>query len=446
MNLLQSKKGRLAAFSGLYLSEGLPQGFAGVALTLEFKRMGMDAAAIGAFAGTILLPWSWKFLVGPLVDNLKLRRFGARKQWIVFAQIGMLLALATALLCMPRSTEAGMVGLGLFTVLLILHNVFAATQDVAIDALACEILKEDERGLANGVMFGSAQAGQAIGGSGVLALKDATGSFGIATLLVPLLLTSILVGVITMIREKPNDEPEELGPGETHWSRARGEIVDYLRIAGKTVFGSKNGILGFLLAILPMGGMALSMVVSTIITPSLGMDDGEIARITLVCTLIWVPACLSGGWLSDKLGRRLTLSLSCVLSVLPGLWIGWQLKQAGWDHPPEGVDGVWPREEALIRLWWIAALVFSVFHGLLYGVKTALFMDIINPRIAGTHFTALMAMANLVITYTYFWQGQALSTEKWNWTIWQIFIADSVFGLLFLLILPFVKPKQIHIE
>ena len=64
--------------------------------------MGMDAAAIGAFAGTILLPWSWKFLVGPLVDNLRLRRFGARKQWIVFAQIGMLLSLCAALLCMPQ--------------------------------------------------------------------------------------------------------------------------------------------------------------------------------------------------------------------------------------------------------------------------------------------------------------------------------------------------------
>lgn len=446
MNLLRTRKGRLAAFSGLYLSEGLPQGFAGVALTLEFKRMGMDAAAIGAFAGTILLPWSWKFLVGPLVDNLKLRRFGARKQWIVAAQIGMLLSLCTALLCMPRFTEAGIAGLGLFTGLLILHNVFAATQDVAIDALACSILKKDERGVANGIMFGSAQAGQAIGGSGVLALKEATGSFGLAALLVPLLLTSILVSVLTLVREKPEEEPEEFAPGETAWSRARGQVGTYLRIAVKTIFGSRRGILGFLLAILPMGGMALSMVVSTILTPSLGMGDGEIAKLNLVCTLIWVPACLSGGWLSDRIGRRLTLSISCALSVLPGLWIGWQLKQAGWDHPPEGVDGVWPRDEALIRLWWIASLVFSVFHGLLYGVKTALFMDIINPRIAGTHFTALMAMSNLVITYTYIWQGQALSTESWNWTIWQIFIADSIFGLVFLLILPFVKPQQIRLE
>lgn len=386
MNLLQSRKGRLAAFSGLYLSEGLPQGFAGVALTLEFKRMGMDAAAIGAFAGTILLPWSWKFLVGPLVDNLRLRRFGARKQWIVFAQIGMLLSLCAALLCMPQFIAGGIVGLGLFTGLMILHNVFAATQDVAIDALACSILRKDERGLANGVMFGSAQAGQAIGGSGVLALKEASGSFGLATLLVPLLLTCILIGVLTLVRERAEEEPEIVEASEPGLARVRGQLASYLLIIAKTIFGSIRGILGFCLALLPMGGMALSMVASTIITPSLGMQDGEIAQLNLVCTAIWVPACLSGGWLSDRFGRRLTLGIFCALSILPGIWIGWQLKQAGWDHPPEAVEGVWPRETELIRLWWMAALVFSVFHGLLYGIKTAFFMDIVNPRIAGTHY------------------------------------------------------------
>lgn len=149
MNLLKTKRGRQTAFGGLYFTEGLPQGFSGVAMTLEFKRQGMDAAAIGVFAGTILLPWSWKFLMGPLVDNLHLSRFGARKQWIVAAQIGMLLTLCMALLRMPQFGPDGVIGLGIFTGLLILHNVFAATQDVAIDALACSVLKKDERGMAS---------------------------------------------------------------------------------------------------------------------------------------------------------------------------------------------------------------------------------------------------------------------------------------------------------
>lgn len=125
----------MAAFGGLYLTEGLPQGFAGVALTLEFKRRGMDAAAIGAFSGMILLPWSWKFLMGPLVDNLHIPRFGARKQWIVMAQTGMLFTLAIALMNMPTFTGGGIAGLGLFTTLMIIMNIFAATHFTALMAM-----------------------------------------------------------------------------------------------------------------------------------------------------------------------------------------------------------------------------------------------------------------------------------------------------------------------
>ena len=63
----------------------------------------------------------------------------------------------------------------LFSLVLLVHNVFAATQDVAIDALAVSVLPEEERGTANGFMFGGAYLGQAIGGSGALFLAGAIG-------------------------------------------------------------------------------------------------------------------------------------------------------------------------------------------------------------------------------------------------------------------------------
>ncbi len=66
-------------------------------------------------------------------------------------------------------------------------------------------------------------------------------------------------------------------------------------------------------------------------------------------------------------------------------------------------------------------------------------MDIVNPKIAATHFTALMAMTNIVISFTYFWQGQAIDVEAWNWTLWQVLQVDSLFGLAFLLVIPFIK-------
>lgn len=446
-NILSTRMGRLCAFGGLYLSEGLPQGFCTVALIMEFKRRGMDDAAVGTFAAMIMLPWAWKFLFGPFVDNLRLRRFGARKQWIVAAQAGMLITLCLAMLRMPQFGEGGMIGMGLFTTLLLIHNVFAATQDVAIDALACQVLKEDERGLANGIMFAGAQAGAVIGGSAVLKLKGVLGDFGQASLIVPLLLCAILIGVITLICEKSAEQEMAEGdlvaphPGDHGLDAVMDQIIDYFRIVGTTILGTTRGWLGFLIALLPMGGLALSIALSSLIAPQIGMTDDEVANLNLISSLVWLVCCMSGGWFSDRFGRRLTLGLFSVLSVLPGLWMGWQFAAAGWHHPPAGVDGQWPREEELIRMWWIASMVFSVFNGLRFGISSAFFMDLVNPKVAGTHFTALMAMCNLSVMFANFWQGRALSIEKWAWPVWLILLVDGVFGLLFLLILPFLKPS-----
>ena len=51
MNLLRTPRGRLGLFGLLYFGEGLPQGFVGTAVALEFKRLGMEPQAIGAFLG-----------------------------------------------------------------------------------------------------------------------------------------------------------------------------------------------------------------------------------------------------------------------------------------------------------------------------------------------------------------------------------------------------------
>lgn len=172
-NLLETRIGRLAGFFLLYVCEGLPQGFTATAVALEFKRMGMTGAAIGSFSAIIMLPWTWKFLMGPLVDNFHIKRFGRRKQWIIFTQLGMLATLIAAILCFPTAAAGSkeFLGMAIFTQILLIHNIFAASQDVAIDALACSTLEEHERGLANGLMFAGAQIGAAIGGSGVIYLK-----------------------------------------------------------------------------------------------------------------------------------------------------------------------------------------------------------------------------------------------------------------------------------
>jgi MFS transporter, PAT family, beta-lactamase induction signal transducer AmpG len=79
-----------------------------------------------------------------------------------------------------------------------------------------------------------------------------------------------------------------------------------------------------------------------------------------------------------------------------------------------------------------------VFQGLYYGVRSALFMDVTTPAVAATQFTAYMAMANLVISYTSWWQG--LSIVRWGYPV--TLGLDAAFGLVVLFFLPFMAPKR----
>lgn len=452
-NLLSSRKGRLAGFFCLYVSEGLPQGFTATAVALEFKRMGMTGEAIGTFAAMIMLPWTWKWIMGPLVDNLHLKQFGRRKQWIVFTQTGMLLTLIAAILLFPQMTIGAdgsrvVTGLALFSTVLLAHNIFAASQDVAIDALACSTLGEHERGVANGLMFAGAQVGAAIGGSGVLFLKGVFG-FQTASLLAPLMLVGIMVLVVLMLFEHSvsshatEEKPQEPVHHVSFAHSAR-KIAAYLSVVLRVFFLTRRGFLGLMLAVIPFGGMALSLTVSNVLTPTLGMTDNEIATMGLVCSLVFTVCCMTGGFLSDRFGRRLTLAVFSLGTLLPTIWMGWRLHAEGWTFPAgASAGGTWPRHEVLISAWWAASLVYSLFQGLMYGIRTAFYMDIVEPRIAATHFTACMALLNVVTIYSYWWQGKAVTPVAdggWGYTYLNIFLLDAALGAVFLLVLPFVKP------
>lgn len=467
MNLLATKPGRLITFGGLYLSEGLPGGMLTIAIFTEIQRRGMDTAAYGALGAALILPWGWKFLMGPFVDNIHCKRFGARKQWIVSAQVMMLLAIAAAMFFMPDSFdidqkgETGVVAtfkafftsgfaIGLFGLLLLIHNTFAATQDVAIDAMACQILKPDERGLANGIMFSSTHAGYFIGGSGVLWLKGQVGSFEGATIAIMVIMAMILTSVILFVSEKSAAQQMADGeipapkPGDHGLKIIADQLGDYFKTIWKSVILSRNGLLTLLLAITPIGALALSMLLSGLVAPKIGMTDNELALLNLVSSLVWIAFCLLGGWLSDRYGRRLIFALSASLTILPSIWIALQFKAAGWSHPPEVLaDGTWPREEALMVSWWIAILAFSVFSGGSYGVKSAFYMDIVNPKIAATQFTALMAMTNMTNGWAKLWMSQAWDEKNgWGWPIWNLLYVDCAIGLVFLIVLYFIRPNN----
>jgi PAT family beta-lactamase induction signal transducer AmpG len=428
-NLLATRRGRLAAFFFLYMTEGIPLGFTATAIATEMRRQGLGPAAIGAFVGSLYLPWGFKWLVGPFVDSIYSTRLGRRRGWILFTQIMMIVTLLAA---MPVDYAAN---IGLFTAIIFVHNAFAATQDVAIDALAINVLEARERGIANGLMFAGQTLGQAIGGSGVLFLAPVIG-FENSFLFVVAMLALVTVFVALPLRE------EVIAPlvqaGASRLGQAMVQIGGFIKEAGRTFVGSRGPLVALLFAALPTGAMGLGLALQANLAVELGLNDNSIAQLNLWSTLIGAAGCVAGGWFSDRFGRRSMLALFAAATALPTLYLAWVMQRAGWitsiapDAP--GRPSV---PAILIIALWVSIMVYSVFNGLMYGVRTALFMDVTNPVVAATQFTAYMAIMNLTISYSASWQGHAI--EQWGYPV--TLLIDATFGLVSMLLLPLIQAR-----
>jgi MFS family permease len=399
-NLLATKRGRLITFFFLYLTEGIPLGFVATAVAPQLRRQGVGPAEIGAFIASFYLPWSFKFVAGPVVDVFSSDRWGRRRMWIVGAQSLMVLTLlATVGVHLPGQLK-------LFTVLLLIHNIFAA-----------------------------AYLGQAVGGSAVLYLMKTIGLAG-STVFVSAVIASVTLLVALPIREPVLPRAPRDGNGLHAVGR---ELGGFLRDAVKSMFGSRPAFVGLIFALLPGGGMALGLALQANLAVEIGLNDNAIATLSLWSTILSAAFCVIGGQLSDKLGRRRMLALYFTLMAVPTLYLALVLKQNGWIMPVdvEAVDRPLA-PQAVITAFWIAVLVYSVFQGLMYGSRTALFMDVTNPAVAATQFTAYMALMNLTISYSAAWQGWWIERFGYPGTL----LVDALFGLVCIATLPLMGPRR----
>ncbi len=425
-NLLDTRLGRLAAFFFLYLTEGIPLGFGATAIATQLRRADVGPAEIGAFVGSFYLPWAFKWAFGPFIDVVTSERLGRRRGWILGTQTMLVVTLLVASqLDLPAQ-------LGLLTGVLLVHNSFGAMQDVAIDALAVSTLKPDERGVANGVMFAGAAIGMALGGSGVLFLMPHFGLQG-GFYFVAGCIAAVTVFIVLPLREPATALAERRAAGLAAAGR---EMQRFCSEAFRSFLGTRGAFAGLFFALLPAGAMSLGLALQTNLAVELGLNDDSVAWLSLWTQVISAACMVLGGWLSDRYGRRRTLFVYLALMSLPVLYLMAMLTQHGWvmPNPAEGpLRRVAPA--ALVTALWVATLLYAVAQGLMYGTRSAIFMDVTNPKVAATQFTAYMAMMNLAIAYSATWQGIAIEALGYPKTLF----IDALTGLLCLAVLPLIK-------
>jgi PAT family beta-lactamase induction signal transducer AmpG len=416
-NILASRKGRIATFGLLYVSEGIPLGFAAVAMAAYMRRQGLDVAQVGAFVGSFYLPWAFKWAWAPLVDLVRFERFGGRKAWIAICQVLMIVTLfALAQVDYTRHFD-------LLIALVLVHNFFSATQDVAIDSLAINTLREEERATANGFMFGGAYIGQGLGGGGAMFVAGQWG-FDASFIYVSLLLATIFAFVLVFVRD-PSIVARAATSAAGVWASLVANVRSFLGELRSGFFGSGVGpMVGVAFCLLPMGAMALGNSIASAMQVDLGMSDEQIAQLNIYSTVLSGIGSVAGGWVADRYGQRRMLAAWYLLTTLPTLYLAMALASA------DGVQGI------TVAQFFGASLVFSFTMGLHYGTSAAVFMGLTNPLVAATQFTGYMALKNLTISYSNMWQGAVVDTQGYATVLY----LDAALVLLPILLIPFMRP------
>jgi PAT family beta-lactamase induction signal transducer AmpG len=407
----------LATFGLLYVSEGIPLGFAAVAIAAHMQRQGLDVAKIGAFVGAFYLPWAFKWAWAPVVDLVRLERFGGRKAWIVLCQAAMIVTLlAVARLDFAQHFD-------LLIALVIVHNVFSATQDIAIDALAIVTLPDRERATANGFMFAGAYLGQGLGGGAAMLVSDRWG-FDVSVAFVCALLMLLFGFVLVFVRDSSVAE-RTVRAASSLLVSLTARLAAFLReLVHGLIHSGRGPAVGVAFALLPMGAMVLTGAVSVALQVDIGMTDAQIAELNIYQTVVTGIGCVVGGGLADRFGHRKMLALWYLLTVVPTLYLALQLTAGG---GPQGLS---------IQQYYWASLVFSACMGLHFATSAALFMGLTSPLVAATQFTGYMALRNVTISYSNAWQGAVVGTHGYAAALY----IDSALVVLPLLLLPFLTP------
>jgi MFS transporter, PAT family, beta-lactamase induction signal transducer AmpG len=359
LDLLSSSGGRRLLFAVLYFAEGAPIGFVWWTLPVLLRRAGLGPEAIGALTGTLVLPWALKFVWAPLVDVLRGPRFGLRG-WIAASQVAMVATLLPLVwIDVARSTA-------LLAVLLVLHACAAATQDVAIDALAIRTTPAGEHGALNGWMQAGMLLGRGIFGGAVLALREPLGEHGMAGLLVLAVAAAMLAH---LLYRSPEGAEHEHPAGAARWktfARTLRSVFARPQTWLVLVFAASSGA-----AFEVAGAMAGPYLVDS------GFDDAAISGFFALPAVLGLGlGALAGGPLSDRFGRRRIVALSGAFVACAVAWLAF----AGSRSP--------------LAAWSALGLVY-LGAGFFTASSYALFMDATDPRLGATQFSAYMGATNL---------------------------------------------------
>ena len=370
--LTESSRMRYAAGSSMYFAQGIPYGLMNIAVPAWLASQGVGAGQIASFLAIIILPWAFKLLSGPLMDRYQFLAMGRRRPWVLGAQLGMTLSFFGLIL-----VENPVEQIGLLMILGLLINVFAATQDVAVDGMAIDVTPVNEQGRLNVFMvFGKAIGwGITSAVTGTMLVKFGLGATAIAAVAVQ---TVVLLGfMLTMERR-----------GERRLPWTSGDTMSEQRTAFSfaNLFKGLNAVLWSRVSLIVMAIMLFDGFISgyghalmPIAAINLfGLTTPEWSNLVAIMGLGGAAAALALGLMIDRFGAKRMLILTISLVAVHAFLLA--ETQYLWENATY--------VKVMLAAWVLLGPVTMV-------CMIALAMTICSGATSATQFAIYMSLANL---------------------------------------------------
>jgi PAT family beta-lactamase induction signal transducer AmpG len=366
---------RYASGALLYFAQGIPKGLLIIAMPAWLATKGMGAGDIASYLAVVVLPWAFKLLSGPLMDRYEFLPMGNRRPWILGAQLGLVISH-----CCLLWIDDPMSQIGLLTALGALINVFAATQDVAVDGLAIDLVPESEHGRINAFMSCGKSVGWALSAaaSGTLLVRYGLGPTG----LVGSAVCGLVFVAFLLVRER---EGERLLP----WTQGGAMAEHRVPPSFNVVFSKLNGVLWsraslIMFTIMLLHGLASGYgdaLMPIAAVKLFGFTTEQWSQLVASMGLAGAFIALAFGPFIDRFGSKPMLLLTIALVSFHALLLA-------------ATERLWVNNDyvlAMLSLWVLMDPIVMV-------CVIAIAMSICSPRISATQFSVYMSTANIGVS------------------------------------------------
>ncbi len=383
----------------LYIAQSIPMSFFSTVVPVIMRQEQYSLESIGLLQ-LVKLPWIFKFLWAPLVDNHANNRKQIRR-WIIFSELfyaGVILSISMFSL----QTD-----FRLIVMLMILAFIASATQDIATDIFAIRILRPEEKAVGNGIQSGGSFIGSLFG-TGVLLL--AYHYLGWQYLLW-ILAAFVIFAVVPLYVYRP----------ESDLSVEKKRQVNLTDIF--SFFKEKLARKRLLVLIFYYSGLIGILAMLKPYMVDLGYNVKEIGFMSgIVGTAVAATAALLGGYIVKFIGRKTAAYVFALINLSAGVFF-YLISM----HTP-----------SLLELYAGICLLWGA-----YGLSTVVIytasMDAVRPSSAGTDFTVQIVVTHLSSMLIAVFSGKVGDLVGYH----SLFGIEALLSLCSVLILFYVYPVKL---